>query len=494
MTVKRWSFKVILVQCFILAGVLSYGQEGTGLPLWTTALENGPVNTVDWMSAIPEVGTINTPNSPVIPVSIPAFSRCGDFLFFVKHSGIRDSETDLFIYDKDGIPLVDDNHANTPGLQGLYADREIQICAVPGKTDEWYIFYNEWHSDYGAPGGNGIYVPANILYSVVQYDGNTMEVLERNVPVKANGSAFTYTQGKAISIPDENGNQYFYGLRRSENSNLFSVDKFLVNIDGIEFVENSGNMNGTFFYLTFLSSSLIIDSQNDKIAILNYNQNQSETDLYILNTDFSKNTDKEMTAVCGGELILQPDNQILFSPMMVQDVYQEFPQLGFLQNMEKKISPIEFSPDGRYLYFANGGYVSPGITHVSYIGQIDLSSSGPNYDLRLTAEIPPGPFDVSTGAGGSYSMYGAEDHRTVDIQKARDGMVYFTKSNSNTLFCIDNPDGPIEQMLTPGSIDLSGENENIILNGNFYYMPDGIDGFDYIYPLEFDLGEDTCIL
>jgi gliding motility-associated-like protein len=446
------------------------------------------------MSTIPEVGTINTPNSPVIPVSIPAFSRCGDFLFFVKHSGIRDSETDLFIYDKDGIPLVDDNHANTPGLQGLYADREIQICAVPGKTDEWYILYNEWHADAGAPAGNGVYSPSRILYSRVKYNGDIMEVKERDEPVNVNGSEYTYTQGKAISIPDENGDQYFYGLRRANNSGTFSVDKFIIKKDKIEFKENSGVMNGTFFYLTFLSSRLIIDSQDNRIAVLNYNENQNLTDIFVLFTDFTKNTEREKTAVSGGDLILQPDNEILFSPMKIEDVYEEIPELTFLQNMEKKITPIEFSPDGKYLYFANGGYVYTGITHVSYIGQIDLSTTAPNYDLRLAAQIPPGPFNYITGAGGSISQYGSAFHRTVDIQKARDGMVYFTKSNTNTLFCIGNPDDPIEQMLIPGEIDLSKEHDNIYLDGNFHYMPDGIDGFDYFYPLEFDLGKDTCIL
>jgi|GEM_PF-6269378 len=59
--------------------------------------------------------------------------------------------------------------------------------------------------------------------------------------------------------------------------------------------------------------------------------------------------------------------------------------LKFLRNFEKKLSRIEFSPNGRFLYVANGGYAGSGSTSITYLAQIDLDVTP--YEVRMLRQI-----------------------------------------------------------------------------------------------------------
>ena len=52
--------------------------------------------------------------------------------------------------------------------------------------------------------------------------------------------------------------------------------------------------------------------------------------------------------------------------------------------MEKKVNNVEFSPNGRFLYFTAGGYVASGTSNVTYLGQIDLNQTP--FEVRLQVQ------------------------------------------------------------------------------------------------------------
>ena len=71
------------------------------------------------------------------------------------------------------------------------------------------------------------------------------------------------------------------------------------------------------------------------------------------------------------------------------------------------------------------------------------------------------------------------------IESAFDGRIYFTKASSNTLFVIPNPNDPMPHSLTATTINLSNANApniNVLGGAGAYvtYMPENIDGFDYL--------------
>lgn len=246
-----------------------------------------------------------------------------------------------------------------------------------------------------------------------------------------------------------------------------------------------------YYYMAYPSSFLEINSENTQIAFSSYDETRESSNIFFINTELDLSSLIEIRL---GNLILQPDYELLHEPTPINEAASSSDYLGFLINLERKVSMMEYSPNGRFLYFCYGGYYIPDFSHVTYVGQIDLYTTAPTYDVRVTAEIPPGPFNYENGIGGDIATYTSGFHKIIDIQKSFDGNIYFSKRESSTLYMLNNPDEPIEQMLSPGEIILSNEENNISIQGKFYYLPSGIDGYNYIDPLKFDLGEDTCIL
>ena len=175
--------------------------------------------------------------------------------------------------------------------------------------------------------------------------------------------------------------------------------------------------------------------------------------------------------------------------------------LRFMRNLDRKISAIEFSPNGDYLYFVNGGYTGSGFTGVSYLCQIELDSAfladEGNYKVNVSMQLPAGTINSSSGrstpgftnnyaaAPAPYTNGVAQATRSVNqisnIQSAIDGNLYFTKTNSPNLWVLPEPNQPLVPRLDPWEINYATPSEaNIPLRDGWpKELPDQIDWYNY---------------
>lgn len=496
--IKRGSLTIILLFIYYL----SSGQPGTGLPIWVISpVNDSGVVIVNWKNIPPEVTVLSNLSPSLRASAITAVNKCGESVFHVKHSGLTNTPNNLFIYDPDGNPLLDNSMNNGPGLNSKCYSGEIQVVNVPGSNHEWYIIYQEWKSNNGAPLNDGHYVPARTLLSRISYRCGILSVLERDIPLTAGGIDYTYTNGKAISIMPGNPDQLcLYSVRRNEGNSNLSIDRFLIYQDGIEFVQNTGNVYAGYWNLTIDGSSIDVSSDGLRIAVNNRDQSTDGDNIFIFNATTFNNDPANYQSISINSLILQPDNLIVFSAASVDYISMNNPSLYFLTNIERKILEIEFSPNGEYIYFTNGGFAGGGLTNATYLGQIDLGPlSNPAsypYDVRLQIQVPPGNFDPYTGSGGLESQYPDTYHQLLFIEKGYNDAVCFIKRNSPYLYSIPFPDEPIPQCLVPAEIDLSdAAHPNIAVQGKIWLLPDQIDGYDYITSTNpfINLGNDTII-
>jgi gliding motility-associated-like protein len=496
--IKRGSLTIILV----VIHYLSVSQPGTGLPVWALSPKNDSgMVVVNWKTSPPEVRTLSNLSPCLRASSITAVNKCGEPVFHVKHSGLSNSPNNLFIYDPDGNPLLDNSMSNGPGLNSKCYSGEIQVLNVPGSNHEWYIIYQEWKSNNGAPLNDGDYVPANTLYSRISFRCGNISVLERDIPLTVAGTAYTCTNAKAISFLPGNPDQLcLYAVRRSSGDSYLSIDRFLINQNGIEFAKNTGNVPADNWSLTITASPIEVSSDGLRIAVNNRDQSTDGNTFFIFDATAFNNNPGNYQNISLGDLILQPDNIIVFSAASVNSIAMNNPSLYFLGNMESKISEIELSPNGEYLYFASGGFVAGGYTNATYLGQIDLGpvnnpASYP-FNLRLQIQVPPGNFDPYEGSGGMESQYPDTYYAVSGIEKSYSDAMYFFKRNSPYLYSIPFPDQPMPQSLVPGEIDLSDAGHpNIKVQGKLWNLPDQIDGYDFetsTNPFIF-LGNDTII-
>lgn len=497
--------RALAVFCLLLIGLTpfkTYTQNNNGLPIWPLAISgSGNAQTIDWRTVPPVIADIPNTAPSSHGSTAAAFNGCGDLVFYVIHTGLANTPYNLYLYRPDGTALLNNSLPNGPGLNGKGGSTELNVVQVPGHGNRWYIIYCEWKTDVGALGNNGIYEPSAVLYSLVEYDGIDLTVIQRDIPLTVNGTTHTYAVGKAVSRTAGNPNQhYLYLCRKSKNYDYLSLDRFVISSNGIQFNANTGNVSAPWWSLTILGTYIELSPTEDRVAVLNRNGASNNPDIYIFNTQTFSNAPAAHQSISLGNLILQPDNVVNFTAQSITQTAQTNPNLAFLTNLEKKILDLEFSPNGRFLYFCNGGYVASAITNITYLGQIDLGpvsqpASYP-YNVRLQVQRPPGVLNMSTGAGGAFSGYFNLWNSIEELQSSYDGKIYFTKDHSDTLYVIPNPDQFMPQMLTPGTVNLSDPtNPNLIMNGQVRFLPDQIDGFDYVtsVPMPLELGNDTLI-
>lgn len=492
----------VIICAFFLFNMSLKAQVDLGLPVWPLAVGGGGnAQIVDWTNSPPLVQDIPNTAPSDHGGTGAAFDRCGELVFYVIHTGVGNIPNNLFIYAPDGTPLLTNTTPNAPGLNGQRRDREINVVNVPGTHNQWYIIYSQWKTDAGAPSGNGAYTPAETLFARVEYDGNTLTVIDRDIVLTANGIAHTYTHGKAVSRTAANPNEhYLYLCRRTANNHFISLDRFIISNTGITFSQNTGNVPATWWYLTIMGSPIELSPTEDRIAVINRNQSANYDDIIIFDTQLFSNAANAYQTISLGNLVLQPDGIVQTTAQPITQVAQSNSSLTFLSNMEKKVADIEFSPNGRFLYFTNGGYAQSNYTNTTYLGQIDLGPVNQPatypYDVRLQIQKPPGNFNPNSGAGGMFPGFLDQWLEIACIQASYDGNLYFTKRNSDTLYVLPDPDQFLPQMLTPGNVDLSSPTHpNIIVNGTVRYIPDQIDGWDYLpfTPPSLDLGNDTTV-
>ncbi|BDS13970.1 M43 family zinc metalloprotease [Aureispira anguillae] len=473
----------------LIVTVTNTALAQTGLPIWPLAPHgNVTPSIVDWRDTIPVSSTIPTSTTTNGGQTGAAFNECGQLAFYVLHTG-SGASNNLFIYAADGSPLLTSTTPNAPGLNGVKAGQEIQVIKVPQSNDEWYIIYKQWTTDFGALGGNGAYTPANWLFSRIQYSGgNTLNIIQRDVPLAdGTGNTHTYTDGAAVSRTAAGlfDQHYLYLCRRTPNVNTISLDRFLITNTGITWSANTGNVNAQWWSLTIAGSPIELSPTEDKIAVVCRNQSTNFQDIILFDASLFNSTSAQTISL--GNLVLQADgtpndqSNILNTSNTVNalSVNTTYPLL-FLRNMERKVNNVEFSPNGRFLYFTTGGYSRSGSTNLTYLGQIDLNTSP--LELRLQIQTVPSGLNMTTGSGCSFASCLNTWNSISGIESCYDGNLYYSKRNLNTLFVIPNPNNFMPQNLVPSNIDLATPNEPNINHPAGYPAgyPDQIDGFNYL--------------
>ncbi|MDV7392357.1 hypothetical protein RZS08_13415, partial [Arthrospira platensis SPKY1] len=192
------------------------------------------------------------------------------------------------------------------------------------------------------------------------------------------GTAHVYNDGAAISRT-AGGNvntHYLYLARRAINSTVISLDRFLIENTGISFSANTGNVPATYWNLTHAGSHIELSPTEDRIAVCNRNQFNNYQDYFIFDALAFNNTNVQV--ITAENLYLVPDgtandqSSVLPVGGTINDIaYNPAYPLGFLRNFNKKLAPLEFSPNGRFLYISSGGYAGAGLTNLTYLAQID---------------------------------------------------------------------------------------------------------------------------
>lgn len=469
--------------------VSEFGITGTGLPVWpVTATNTNLIETVKWDKADPVVEIISDDGEDYNGQTGVAINACGKLAFYAIHTGSSEPNH-LNLYLPDGTELLTNFTSNGPGLNGVKGNNEIQVVRVPTFSNEWYIIYSQWSTDTGAPINNASYREAKILYSRVRLNEKTnLIVLERDVELRAPSVGYTYASGKAVSRTayGSRDQHFLYACRRVVGSSQASLDRFLITSTGITWDKNTGTVSGSTWFLSLAGSPIELSPTEDRIAVVFRNQSSNQTDVRIFNSDsFSASDHIEISA---GELELVADgtSNDLSSELPYTDRIENIANdnslnLRFLSNYERKLSRIEFSPNGRFLYLNTGGYSQSGTTNLTYLSQIDLEANPLQVRMQIQT-TPNDDYSSFSGVGCSTSSTQCLDAYAAvgEIQSCYNGKLYFTKRSDNLFYVIPNPNEVLPQNLVPSDINLeTNEDPNIVMNGKTSFMPDQIDGHDY---------------
>ena len=479
--------------------VTGFAQTGAVPDLISTT----PHQFVDWTTPAPSSTNIPGPlavSNRVGPTQA-GIDGCNNLVFFTLHNGNFPAATSfLQLFTPGGVymPLPGgDMNANA-------GDDEVQIIRRPGYANQWFLVYSLAPAAF--PSGHPGYQSSFLAYSLIEISGITASyVLDGSlVPIKdrildAGGTNFRYFQGKATSRTSFTGNHDIYAQRRTQASGsatistTFQIDRFEISgLDAITYSGSSPIVNGYSFGLMASGSPIELSPTEDRLAVMARTQTNNEQQIYTFDistpTSFTTSTPTTIT-------ISDLEIQFATAPAPLTGTsYQanlfDSPQgttVEWLKNFERKISGLEFSPNGQYLYISGGGYVAGSTTNITYLGQIDLNSTSTpsgNNPIRLQVQAPPGALVANTGAGntwtaGNFTNYWGY-HGITSLQSCFDGNLYFTKVNSEQLWVLPNPDLPMPINMTPGTIDFGTVVvPNVPTNGFVQMMPDQIDGFDY---------------
>ena len=528
--------KLILTTVFgFLLNTVSFSQ----LPVWPlvtadTDFQNSgstdetPHQYVDWDAGATSISMTGTlANSKGHGGTQAGLNECGDLKFFVMHNGTSNPNS-LEVFDAAGVQLT----LSPSNINANRGDDEIQVVKRPGYTNQYYIIY----SIKPTAAGNEIYIASNLGYSIIEVDvlagtANYVTigtVQQKDIVLMAppaddeNGAdaAQTYIHGKAVSrtsVTAAIGHDLYIQRRATASSSTFSIDRFEITGAGIVHNWNSGwadpstpTISGYGWGLMVSGSPIELSPDESKLAVMARHQNDNTQTVYLFDLT-SQLSNVAMDEIMFDDLLIEPDvtNAATTGYGVAPGNYTAYEDanywgtpissiyLSYLDYLECKISSIEFSENGNYLYFVGGGYQLPGHGNITTLGQIDLvntyidPSNDEHFIVRLQVQDTPGWNNASSygmQTGDSWSAMNTVDLRTAfysthnlsRIQLSYDGNIYFTKTNSEQLFVLPNPNDPMPVNLVPGNVDLStAANPNIPTNGYALYLPDQIDGFDY---------------
>jgi PKD repeat protein len=456
---------------------------GKNLPVWGLAVAGPTAQQVDWRVTPPAVDPLVNSGVSQHGASGVAIDNCGKIAFYVLHSG-TDAVNQLHIHRADGTKLTN-NIAGNPlqALNSAAGVNELQVVRVPGTADEWYLIYSKWQTPCNGPPYSSAYCPAKVVYSRVKYNAiDGLTILPGKREVQIGNANHTFIHGKAVSrtVNGDASRHFLYLAQRgitepySINNNL-TLHRFIIDADRIDYpVQSPALVPAEFWNAGISGSSLELSPDETKLAISNrniYSTNKQEIIIFDV-TQFTSSTYNPIVISAAG-LVVYGTGKTVFQ---LQDQYP------CLANLEHKLSYIEFSPSGRYLYAVHGGYPGAGNKpYNTYLLQIDLQSGSGEGDYEIRMQIEKG-YAAASSCNGAY---GTLPGNTMigQIQTAYDGKLYFTKGSSSTLFVIPNPDDPLPHSLVPGVVNLAtATSPNIEMDNaaGVSYMPENIDGYDYL--------------
>jgi hypothetical protein len=525
---------------FLYLGI-SWGQ--TGLPVWplgTTGANNDVI--VDFAHTYPVTTSSQIPNTMMDQTPIGtgvALDACGNLdLYFLPNTTVyatpysytnpacfQEASQLMRIYDKNGNSLqLCDPSWNLPNstaypyyMDACAADRELQVIPRKGLASgaplQWFVIYNEPYQ-LQIPGdmNNGSYGyftnqfpsdyrPSKIKYSLIEYDpiNHPATPLRRiqpdaelvATPFNKPSVVCTYMQGKAVDLPDANGNYTLFvafvnQLTWSATNGWSTVSNIVMHQYTIS------SSTGTISYVAYTP----FQNKTPNQLVQNVNMDgfmvsQSSIEIgHAFGSDDYKvavnlRNDHPTSSASGNPF---PD-VILFSksfsapPRVLDIASQRLETTGApvytlnptYNDLDDKIGAIEWDPSGQFLYITAGNGAA---NANAYLYQLNTSDySGGVYGVNIQNQ-------ASSVAGYAIG----------DMERGYANQIYITKTNfsssnpwnqSPTLYGIDmSLTGTAFHNLSVGHDIYFANAPNytapgIVGVGGFTFMPDGIDGYDY---------------
>ncbi len=483
------------------AATLTVPVTGKNLPMWGL-ITDGSLQNVDWRIQPTVAKNLSISSSFVKAPSSLGIDDCGRLAFYVAHSGV-DVANQLHIFDADGVKLTN----NTVGsellaLSSVQGNNEIQVVRVPGTSNQWFLIYSLFEAGNQScnAGGSTVsssYCAAKVVYTRITYDILTKTLSIPNDATRVNRLTEssvpnqTYIQGKAVSrtANGDNTKHFLYLAQRAIGANVTRIHRFIISQSGIAFENKSGkDISMSWTNGSIAGSAIELSPDETMLAINNRNIDVSQDIILFDLNQFPSPTYTPTT--------IEATNLVVFGSggQTVNQIRLNNPtNYTCLQYLGNKIQSIQFSPSGRYLYTAHGGYKtsSSGVTYNTYLLQIDLQSATTvgGSDFTVSMQVQKGLGTTPSGCTGS--AFSTADHTMGFLELAYDGRIYFTKNNQAKLFVIPNPDDPMPHNIDPvAEIDLStpqAPNISMVINGataitdsEVYFLPENIDGYDYL--------------
>ena len=504
MTNRVLFLAAILLACF----QTTFSQ--VGLPQWplvTAAVQyldaansanTVPNQFVDWTATSPASANVPGTSSHIYAPTQLGVNGCNEEVFFVLHNGqTAQASSFLRLYTPAGVYMP------LPGgdMNGSVGDDEVQVVRRPHHPNQWFVVYTmapNWVSGgtYSSPG----YMVNNLGYSLIEVNGTTASYVSDGLgPIQDRildvlGTQYTYVHGKATSLQSvvSGFNHDIYVQRRNDGVNSFILDRFSINTGpNITYTGSSNSITSNWWTLTVAGSPIELSPNNQSVAVLVRTEVDDAERIFVFNTS-SLTTAPDIITLCDLEIQFTSAPAPLTGTSHQATDFLGAPGTNFdwLTNFERKISAIEFSPNGNYLYIAGGGYVNNNVNNITYLGQIDLTTSiTGNHPVRLQVESSDASntyltFGPASGQGETWSSLDYTNywhfHGISNIEACYDGNFYFTKTNSQMLFSLPSPNSLLPINMTPHSVNMSTLSEpNISTNGYAMFMPDQIDGFNY---------------
>ncbi|MCR9170918.1 MAG: gliding motility-associated C-terminal domain-containing protein [bacterium] len=498
----------LLIILLLFCSEITLGQ----LPVWplvTGYPQSGPTNNttsitphqyVDWTSANPTSVVLAGTGSNRVGPSQAGINGCNQLEFFTLHNGeFNASVAALELYTPTGtyMPLAGGDMNASAG------DYEVQIVRRPGFPNQWFVIYSLAPTSY--PSGNPGYQSSYLAYSLIEVnsgaanyvlDGLGNPIQDRILSI--GGTNYQYFPGKATSRTSvvAGYDHDIYVQRRTQAfgsgsiSSTFQVDRFSVSTqDDIVHTGSSNTISGYSWNLMVGGSPIELSPSENTLAVTARTQNNNQQEVYLFdpsNLTAAPNTIRLSDLWI--EFTTPPTGMTGLFHQASEFDFTNGSGVDFLRNFERKIIGWEFSPSGDYLYFCGGGYQSGAAQNITYLAQVDLNQTiSGNHVVRLQVQQPnlAGTYNPTTGVGDSWSSSNYTNlwnRRGLGrLQSCYDGNLYFTKSNVQELMVIPNPDSPMPINMVPSDLDFSTpQTPNIPLDGIAGFMPDQIDGYNYL--------------